>query len=127
MQLDPYVSFAGFPFTLQREALLARRGPPLSEARNEVGLHALDYGDTVLRFQDCGRLEEITAQAPVVQLGSVAVPFASLQGFVTGHDPLAFWRARFLVSPALGLAFDPTEPAWVTALAKHCLPEWEAL
>ena len=27
----------------------------------------------------------------------------------------------------LGLAFDPGEPSWVTALARHCLPQWEAL
>lgn len=127
MRLDPFVSFAGHAFTLQRDDLLARRGPPLRTARNEVGLNELDYGDIVLRFQDNGRLEEITAQAPVMHIGAVAIPFASLQPFVCDHDAQAFWRARFLVSPALGLAFDPTEPAWVTALAHHCLPEWEAL
>ena len=38
-----------------------------------------------------------------------------------------FRRAGFVVSPAFGLAFDPTEPPWVTALAAHCLAEWRAL
>lgn len=36
-------------------------------------------------------------------------------------------RARFVVSPLYGIAFDPFEPAWVTALARHCIPQWEAL
>jgi hypothetical protein len=81
----------------------------------------------VLRFQDSGRLEEITAQAPVLDLGAVAVPFDVLAGYVRQHDPQAFQRMRFWVSPTLGLAFDPAEPCWVTALAKHGLPEWENL
>ena len=127
MRLDPYRSFAGHAFSSTRDDLLKQRGAPMHARRNEVGLNEMDYGDMVLRFQDSGRLEEITAQAPVLHLGSVAVPFANLQAFVQQHDPHAFWRARFLVSRALGIAFDPTEPAWVTALAVHCLPEWEAL
>jgi hypothetical protein len=52
------------------------------------------------------------------------LPFASLEAFIQEQDPLAFRRAGFLVSPAYGLAFDPTEPCWVTALAKHCLAQW---
>jgi hypothetical protein len=127
MRLDPYLSFAGYAFSLTRDDLLKRRGTPLRARRNEVALHEMDYGDVVLRFQGGGRLEEITASAPVLHLGAVAVPFEALQGFVEAQDEQAFWRARFLVSPGFGLAFDPTEPAWVTALAKHCLGEWEAL
>jgi hypothetical protein len=81
----------------------------------------------VYRFQDCGRLEEITLQAQVVSFGKVAVPFANLAAFVRAHDPGTFERAGFLVSPQFGLAFDPSEPFWVTALARHCLPEWRSL
>lgn len=127
MRLDPYLSFAGYAFSLQRDDVLAQRGTPLGAQRNEVGLNELDYGDVVLRFQDSGRLEEITVAAPVLHLGTVAIPFERLESFVTGQDAQAFWRFRFLVSPALGLAFDPSQPAWVTALARHCLPQWEAL
>jgi hypothetical protein len=127
MRLDPYLSFAGYAFSLQPDDLLKQRGTPLQAGRNEVGLNEMDYGDVVLRFQDSGRLEEITARSPVLQMGALAVPFDQLQPFVLAQDATAFWRARFLVSPALGLAFDPTEPAWITALAKHCLPEWEQL
>lgn len=127
MRLDPYLSFAGYAFSLQRDDVIKRRGEPRKARRNEVALHEMDYGDVVLRFQDSGRLEEITAPAPVLHLASVAVPFESLQPFVLAQDTTAFWRARFLVSPAFGLAFDPTEPPWITALARHCLPEWEAL
>lgn len=127
MRLEPYDSFGDFAFTLRAADLLARRGAPARSRRNEVELDEMDYGDVVLRFQDNGRLEEITTRAPVLHLGAVAIPFAQLQAFVQAQDPQAFWRARFLVSPALGLAFDPTEPDWVTALARHCLGEWERL
>ena len=30
-------------------------------------------------------------------------------------------------SPRYGIAFVPDEPCWVTALAKHCVAEWEAI
>ena len=81
----------------------------------------------MLRFQDSGRLEEITRRAPVLQLDTVAIPFAALGGFVLAQDGDTFERAGFLVSPAFGIAFVPGEPDWVTALARHCIPTWRAL
>ena len=30
-------------------------------------------------------------------------------------------------SPRYGIAFVPDEPCWVTALAQHCVAEWEAI
>lgn len=128
MRLEPYASFGGHAFSLTREEVLARLGEPLCESRDAgVALNALDYGELVFRFQDGGRLEEIGLAAPLLQLGRVVVPFASLAGFVRAQDAGAFERAGFLVSPALGLAFVPAEPCWVTALAAHCLPSWRAL
>jgi hypothetical protein len=58
------------------------------------------------------------------KLGEVAIPFDNLATVVRRQDPQAFQRMRFWVNPALGLAFDPPEPYWVNALAKHCLSEW---
>ena len=81
----------------------------------------------VYRFQDSGRLEEITTRAAVLHLGAVAVPFGALDAFVRAHDGGMFERAGFLVSPRYGIAFVPGEPCWVTALARHCLGAWEAL
>ena len=127
MKLDPFERVNDTPFACSREDLLHARGAPLRAARNGIGLNEMDYGDVVFRFQDCGRLEEITLQAEVLNIGNLAVPFAYLAGFVRAHDPHAFERARFLVSPGFGLAFDPSEPFWVTALARHCLPEWKRL
>jgi hypothetical protein len=128
VRLEPYVSFGGQAFALTRAQVLALHGEPLSESRDaRVALNALDYGELVFRFQDGGRLEEIGLAAPVLQLGRVAVPFASLAGFVRAQDAGAFERAGFIVSPALGLAFVPDEPCWVTALAAHCLPSWREL
>ena len=127
MKLQPFTAVNGVPFSISREELLCVRGRPAREHRNGVGLNELDYQDVVFRFQDCGRLEEVTAQAPVLNLGSVAVPFGSLEVFVRDNDPMVFERVGFLVSPTFGLAFDPRCPSWVTALAEHCISEWQAL
>jgi len=127
MHLEPYTRVDGLPFTALREEVLRRYGAPLSEERNVVGLTALDYGGTVFRFQDGGRLEEVTARAEALHLGTVAVPFRDLAAFVRSNDANAFDRAGFLVSPLYGIAFVPGEPCWVTALAGHCVGEWEAL
>lgn len=127
MHLEPYTRVDGLPFTASREEVVRRHGAPLSEERNGVGLTALDYGGMVFRFQDNGRLEEVTAPAEALHLGAVAVPFRDLAAFVRAHDTTAFERAGFLVSPRYGIAFVPGEPCWVTALARHCLGAWEAL
>jgi hypothetical protein len=127
VKLDPYVRVDDTLFSVSSADVLRSRGKPWRAARNEVGLNELDYGHVVYRFQDGGRLEEVTVRAEVVMLGNVAVPFGTLAAFIRSHDPEAFERAGFLVSPGFGIAFDPREPYWVTALAKHCLPEWEAL
>ncbi len=127
MKLHPFSSVDGVPFSVSREEVLRSRGRPARQGRNEVGLNELDYEDVVFRFQDCGRLEEVTAQAAVLNLGTVAVPFTALESFVRNNDPSMFERAGFLVSPKFGLAFDPLCPNWVTALAAHCIDEWRAL
>ena len=127
MHLQPCQSVNGTPFTATRDDVIRAHGQPRSESRNSVGLAALDYGDVVYRFQDSGRLEEVTARAEVLHLGTVAVPFRDLAVFVQSSDSTAFDRAGFLVSPLYGIAFVPGEPCWVTALARHCMGEWEAL
>ena len=127
LKLEPYVRVDATPFSLTQEDLVRRRGRPWHAQRNYVGLDEMDYGDVVYRFQDNGRLEEVTMQAQVVAFGNVVVPFDALAAFIRDQDDEAFERAGFLVSPRFGLAFDPSEPCWVTALARHCIPEWEAL
>lgn len=127
MRLTPYASVDSTTFATRRSDLLAARGAPERCSRNAVGLSEMDYGDAVFRFQDNGRLEEITQQAPVLHLGAVAIPFAALDRFVREHDPAAFERAGFVVSPAFGIAFDPQCPSWVTALAAHAIDAWRAL
>lgn len=127
MHLQPYESVNCVPFTATRGDVTRAHGQPRSESRNTVGLTALDYGDVVYRFQDSGRLEEVTARAEVLHLGTVAVPFRDLAAFVQLNDSTAFDRAGFLVSPRYGIAFVPGEPCWVTALARHCVGEWEAI
>ncbi|GAA4330138.1 hypothetical protein GCM10023165_03530 [Variovorax defluvii] len=127
MNLVPFVSVDGTPFSTTWEDMLKARGQPLRTGRNGVGLNELDYGSVVYRFQDSGRLEEITQQAPLLLIGWQTVSFDALASFVRSEDPGTFERAGFLVSPRFGLAFDPEEPHWVTALAAHCLDAWRAI
>ncbi|CAN7153763.1 hypothetical protein LJR084_000158 [Variovorax sp. LjRoot84] len=127
MNLDPFISVDQTPFSSSREAVVKMRGKPTRTSRNGVGLHELDYESVIYRFQDSGRLEEITMQAPVVNIGNLSVPFTVLASFIRTADSSAFERAGFIVSPRFGLAFDPDEPFWITALAAHCLDAWRAL
>ena len=132
MRLDPFRRVDDTPFSARRTDIERARGQPLRVEPNAVGLTALDYGDVVFPLQDSsGRLEEVTRRAPVLYLlrgdSVVDVPFAALAGYVRTHDARAFERGGFLVSPRLGLAFVPTEPDWVTALAAHCVDAWRRL
>jgi hypothetical protein len=127
MRLKPFKQVGEVLFTASRDEVLRTCGPPVSAQRNDVGLNELDYGDVVYRFQDGGRLEEVTQQASVVALDAVAVPFTALHQFIREQDDEAFERAGFVVSPRYGLAFDPACPCWVTALAAHCIDTWLAL
>ncbi len=129
MHLIPYVCVDETPFTITPAEVRARWGRPIADGRNAVALNELDYGRIVFRFQDSGRLEEVTQEAPVLHLvpDGVAVPFAALHGFVHTQDPGAFQRGGYLISPRYGLAFVPDEPCWVTALARHCIETWRAL
>ena len=127
MILKPFVSVDGTSFASTQSDIVATRGQPNKRLRNSVALNEFDYGDVVIRFQDYGRLEEITGRAPVLFIGTQAILFPSLAAFVRANDPSAFERGGFIVSPRFGLAFDPHCPSWVTALATHCLETWRAM
>lgn len=127
MHLQPFARVNDVAFDTPLEALLRRFPHPLSTGRNAVDLNEVDYGHTVYRFQDSGRLEEVTARAAILHLDTLAIPFTALGAFVRQHDAACFERAGFLVSPGFGIAFVPSQPHWVTALARHALVQWEAL
>ena len=127
MRLEPFVRVDETAFSDSEQDIVARLGEPNRRLRNSVQLNELDYGDVVFRFQDCGRLEEITKLSPVVFIDGQAMLFPTLAGFVRRNDPACFERGGFLVSPAFGLAFAPHEPSWVTALARHCIDTWRDL
>jgi len=127
MNLTPFVEVDGTLFSMSQDDVISRLGRPPRTSKNNVELNELDYGEVVFRFQDSGRLEEVTKRTPVLHLGKVAVPFAMLDPFVKEQDPTSFERAGFVVSPAFGFAFAPQSPAWITALAKHCIPTWQSL
>lgn len=127
MRLEPFVRVDDTPFTASSKDVRQVWGAPVQSGRNEVGLDELDYGSVVFRFQDNGRLEEVTQRVDRLSLGSLVVPVALLARFVAAEDKTAFERAGFVISPRFGLAFDPSCPNWVTALAAHCIDTWRAL
>jgi hypothetical protein len=127
MKIQPYAKVDDLAFSIGPQGLMASKGAPLRSSRNGVGLTEMDYGDSVFRFQDCGRLEEVTKRAAVIQLPHASVPFQFLEGFVRTQDPMSFERVGFVVSPKFGLAFAPAAPDWVTALAEHCIVTWRSL
>jgi hypothetical protein len=127
MRLVPFIAVDGLPFAVSPAQLHQRFGPPLRLERTPVGLNEHDYGERVFRFQDSGRLEEVTQRVPTLFVGEAAIPFAVLAAFIRAHDAEAFERAGFLVSPRYGLAFVPDQPDWVTALAAHCIDTWRQL
>ncbi|WP_232352004.1 hypothetical protein [Inhella proteolytica] len=127
MRLDPFEAVDGLSFALLPPELVQQLGWPQHERRNAVGLNEYDYEERILRFQDSGRLEEVTVRAWVLHLGSLAIPFAHLEAFVRTHDPECFERAGFLVSPRYGFAFAPDCPPWITALAPHGVEAWRRL
>lgn len=129
MKLQPYIRVDDTPFAATEAEVRRVHGTPGKTGRNAVALNELDYGTVVYRFQDCGRLEEITREAPVLSLvdANVSIPFAALAAFLREQDPTLFERAGFLISPRFGLAFDPRDACWVTALAAHCIETWREL
>lgn len=127
MKLTPYLQVDDIAFSTRPADLLLRKGSPVVKGRNDVGLEELDYGDCVYRFQDNGRLEEVTRQASVIQLPHAAVPVRFLERFLRHQDSAAFERGGFVVSPKFGLAFAPESPTWVTALAEHCIETWRSM
>jgi hypothetical protein len=127
MRIRPFVSVDETPFSATVADVIAARGQPLARGRNAIGLEEFDYDDVVFRFQDNGRLEEITRRAPVLFIAGHTILFPSLQAFLRAEDPGAFRRAGFVVSPRFGFAFDPDSPTWVTALAAHAISPWRTL
>jgi hypothetical protein len=127
MKIEPFTRVDDTSFSATPQQIEAAWGAPHKRSRNVVQLDELDYGEVVFRFQDGGRLEEITRLAPIVFIGDEAILFPSLAGFIRTNDPSAFERAGFVVSPRYGLAFDPHCPSWVTALAEHCIDSWRSL
>ena len=127
MKLTPFVQVDDVGFWLTPEDLRSRRGAPVLSGRNGVGLDEMDYGDVVFRFQASGRLEEVTKQASLIQLPQAAVPLPFLEGFLREQDPGSFERGGFIISPRFGLAYAPSSPEWITALAEHCIETWRGL
>lgn len=126
MTLQPYHSADGLHFNANPDQVQALLGRPQAIASNDIGLTEWDYGERVVRFNQANEVVEITVAARSIDLGTVSIPLCHLASHVRQYDAAAFTWARFLVSPALGLAFDPEQAPWVTCFARAELPQWQA-
>lgn len=126
MKIEPYVQVGSLRFGVGRKAILAALGKPVSERVNRKGELELEYSAAIYRLEN-DSLIEASIDAPVVILGSVAVPFQTLSGFVLEHDKEAFECVGFVVSPAHGVAFDSKYPSWITAFPQKELAEWQRI
>ena len=127
MRIVPFESVGEVKFSASRKDIIAILGKPDQEVDNSIGLHELKYRNTTYRFDKTGALEEITAHAPVLDLGTISVPFPALATYIHQQDHSAFTKAGFLVSPHFGLAFDPDCPPWVTVITKLSIDLWLAV
>ena len=127
MRIVPFESVGEVNFSASRKDIIATLGQPDQEVDNHIGLHELKYQNIIYRFDKTGALEEITAHAPVLHLGTISVPFPALAAYIHQQDQSAFTKFGFLVSPHFGLAFDPDCPPWVTVIKKHSIDLWRAV
>jgi hypothetical protein len=116
MRLEPFERVDGRAFSVTRADLVASLGSPQRESQNALGLYELDYGTVVYRFQLSGRLEEVTAEAPVLHVDNVSVPFAgpahaSVTGACFGRGAAAKADSSGISTPRIPSAYMTTDPA----------------
>lgn len=105
------------------EALL---GEPVRRSTDRMGRVELHFGSAIYRFSG-ESLEEVTIEAPVVSIATVAIPFHHLADYLRENDPACFERVGFIISPAYGLAHDPQFACWVTAFPTSLVELWRSV
>jgi hypothetical protein len=127
MHLSPFQTISGISFGCSRDDVIRIKGKPMTEGENRLELLELKYESEIYRFDPNGVLEEATVNAPVISVGVVSISFQALPDFLTSSDPSTFPKVGFLVSPLLGVAFDPNYPCWITAFPKDAVEKWRAI
>lgn len=127
MKLEPYKSIAGLSLDSEETGLIAKHGKPSRMETNSIGLKELDYGSQVYRFDQDGRLNELTVECVAIEYQGVTIPFAQLKTYIASEDDNAFEKYGFYVSPLLGVAFDPEHQSWLTVLTKIGVSAWSKI
>ncbi|HKY22531.1 MAG TPA: hypothetical protein VJM31_15065 [Vicinamibacterales bacterium] len=108
-------------------SIVAKLGEPHRRSISRNGRLEFHYPKMVCRFGSTGTLVEVTVDAADLELGSEPVRFAELGQHLKRRDPESFERVGFVVSPRLGVAFDPAYASFVTLFAAEEVPSWRAI
>jgi hypothetical protein len=127
MKIRPFEAVGKVEFGMNRDAIINAFGAAVRESLSRRGETELHYANACCRFDSSSKLVEVTTNAPVVEFGSVAVPFNALASYVKQQDAAASEKVGFIVSPEFGVAFDPNFSSWVTAFSRERLQLWQAI
>ncbi len=125
MVIVPFLEIDGISLDTSSRAVREIKGQPNSIKTNSLGLTEFDFGSYVYRFDKEDRLHEVTLIAPSIKLAGVSVAFEQLGKYVKQTDNNLFDKYGFIVSPKLGIAFDPEHSPFLTVLTKLGLQGWK--
>lgn len=125
MIIEPYNKIDGVSLSIRDYEIFDYFGAPERKQTNSIGLAEFDFGSKVFRFDSSGELLEVTIESEVIELNKLSIPFEHLAGFLNSHDAGVFTKYGFIISPQIGVAFDPEYSPWVTVLTRKGLSAWQ--
>ncbi|MEZ8578124.1 hypothetical protein AB6C82_25350 [Vibrio splendidus] len=125
MVIIPFLEIDGISLDTSSSVVTEIKGQPKSINTNSLGLIEIDFGSYVYRFDKWDSLHEVTLNAPSIKLAGTSVSFEQLEKYVKQTDNNWFDKYGFIVSPKLGIAFDPEHSPFLTVLTKLGLQGWK--
>lgn len=127
MKIIPLETVGDVKFGEASGSIVSRLGEPEQRTTGRNGRLEFHYPSMVCRFGSAGTLVEVTIEVADLELGSERVPFTTLDQHLRRHDPETFERVGFVVSPRLGIAFDPAFASFVTLFSAEETSAWRAI
>ncbi len=124
MKITPFEGVGILKFGTSQSSAISILGLPTRESVSGLGELELHYPSVIYRFDVTEGLDEITFNAPLVEFQNESVNFENLEQFLRHKDQATFETVGFIVSPELGIAFDPNCPPWVTVFPKGSISFW---
>ena len=125
MNLIPYLEFEGIQFGLTEAEVVARLGQPNSRQKNRYGVIELCFEKLILRLSlDSDLVEEITGNTEYLSIFGKEIAFVELGYYVGKNDENSLLNHGFIISPKLGIAFDPHHQYFLTANNKDSFEHW---